>query len=958
MSKFLLAVRSSYLFSASLLVCLAVLCVCQGRNAYAQTAGGQAPTAEQQRILQRADASTASAESTQNAKRVALVIGNAEYQQGRLSNPVNDARAIATRLRGLGFEVVFYENLKTRDIGAMYREFRSRIVPGGVALVFYAGHGLQFRGQNYFPAVDSDINGEEDVPLQSVNLGTLLDNMEEAKAGVSLVFLDACRDNPFARRFRSASRGLAKIEVASGTLIHYATKPGSVASDGDSANGTYTEALLAQMDEPGVPVELMLKRVANRVVSKTRGKQEPWMEGSLRGDFYFIFKGPVTVQVQAPAPDVDPENQTWSAALRANTLSAYQAYLDAFPRGRYAVAAKIASDSLRQPASPTAASATPASPVRNPSSTTAPTATAAVDDAETALWNAVEASSSADDYGVYLKQYPKGRYAALAQQRLKKLDADAKARADAQEQEVWQEAERAQTAEGYQAYSQRYPRGKFASLAQTRAKKLAADAQIKADALAWDQARSANTADTYADYLSRFPSGRFVALAKTAQQRLQREAKANPKAEPTKVERDKREMVPREELDLWGKAETATDIAAVQRYLDRYPTGAHAAQANARLAELKRAQLASAVGTARRGDVIGTLQVKDGWTGVLSNSMDVRVVQATADRTVYSSGDIVGRDGSVQQLRVGNVVLQVVSGALWTLPIQANASGSAKVQVGAEANLQGSIKWTVSPSAAGRGQVAADVEYLSNANSANHAVIVLGKWTANYDGRHPLPESEVVKIRGGTAGLVATEITNMSSSSFEWADPAYAGNTVGANARNAAGGPRGVEGTLVLRDGYTGVVSSNMDVRVVKATAGETIYSSGDVIGADGSVQRLRVGNVALQVVSGALWTVPINASGSGSAKVQVGNDASLRGTIKWTTEKMDSGKWQVKADIEYLSNANSANRSVIVQGKWSAVYSGTSPLAESDVSKLKGGTAGLVSTEVTNVFNGVLDLH
>ena len=278
-------------------------------------------------------------------RRVALVIGNAAYQQAKLVNPVNDARAMAVRLRTLGFEVVLRENFKTRDIGSVYREFRSRIVPGGVALVFYAGHGLQFKGQNYFPAVDSDINSEEDVPLQSLNLSSLLDNMDEAKAGVSLVLLDACRDNPFARRFRSALRGLAKVEAASGTLIHYATKPGSVASDGDGENGTYTEALLAQMSEPGVPIELMLKRVTNRVVAKTRGKQEPWVEGSLRGDFYFF--GPTTMQVQTTPPADDSEAHAWTAALQANSVNAYQAYLDAFPKGRYAVAARISVDAMK-----------------------------------------------------------------------------------------------------------------------------------------------------------------------------------------------------------------------------------------------------------------------------------------------------------------------------------------------------------------------------------------------------------------------------------------------------------------------------------------------------------------------------------------------------------------------------------------------------------------------------------
>jgi formylglycine-generating enzyme required for sulfatase activity len=305
---------------------------------------------------------TVSSQAQPKESRVALVIGNAAYGQGSLANPVNDARAMATRLRMLGFDVILRENLKTRDIGGVYREFRSKISPGNVALVFYAGHGIQFKGQNYFPAVDSVINSEEDVPLQSLNLSSLLDNMEEAKAGVSLVFLDACRNNPYSRSFRSPSNGLAKVEAASGTLIHYATKPGSVAADGDGKNGTYTEALLAQMSEPGVPVELMLKRVANRVVAKTKGKQEPWVEGSLRGDFYFF--GPTTVQV-APSVPVAPEmtasqreDAFWNDAKAAGNREAFQAYLDSYPKGRYASLAKANVARLSE-----ASAASPARPV-------------------------------------------------------------------------------------------------------------------------------------------------------------------------------------------------------------------------------------------------------------------------------------------------------------------------------------------------------------------------------------------------------------------------------------------------------------------------------------------------------------------------------------------------------------------------------------------------------------------
>ena len=487
-------------------------------------------------------------------KRVALVIGNAAYKQGPLGNPVNDARAMKERLSALGFDVVLRENLKTREIGATYREFRSKIVPGGTALVFYAGHGVQFKGENYFPAVDAEIASEEDVPLQSVNLNTLLSNMEEAKAGVSLVFLDACRDNPFARGFRSGARGLAKVEAASGTLIHYATRPGSVASDGEGQNGTYTEALLAHMDEAGVPVEQVLKRVTNRVVSRTKGKQEPWVEGSLRGEFYFIFQGPTNVQVQA-AP-TDPETQTWQVAESVDTAFAYQSYLDAYPKGRYAAAAGIKLDALKRPAPPEKTAIppplTPVPPVVS-------------DNPETAMWNEVKASGAREYLDAYLKQYPKGRYVALARVEMKKLDDKDKAERARAEQQAWDQAKAASTAVAYVGYLESYPKGRFAALAEAGKQKTQREAAERetqaaaqrereaqeAEQRAWEAAERGNTENAYRQYQGMFPQGKHAALVAGKLKQLETDAAY------------------RAETEHWRRAEAATDSATVQAYLDR-----------------------------------------------------------------------------------------------------------------------------------------------------------------------------------------------------------------------------------------------------------------------------------------------------------------------------------------------------------------------------------------------------
>ena len=208
-------------------------------------------------------------------ERVALVIGNSSYKNAPLDNPVNDANDVADKLKKLGFTVITRTNLTSKQIGSTLREFRSKLTPGSVALVYYAGHGVQIKGENYLPAVDAEIYSEEDVPNQSLSMRQVTSVLEESKTRLNLVFLDACRNNPYARSFRSAGSGLAKQDAPSGTIISYATRPGSVAADGKGRNGLYTQYLLAGMETPNQPIEQVLKGVVSGVKKASNGRQEP-----------------------------------------------------------------------------------------------------------------------------------------------------------------------------------------------------------------------------------------------------------------------------------------------------------------------------------------------------------------------------------------------------------------------------------------------------------------------------------------------------------------------------------------------------------------------------------------------------------------------------------------------------------------------------------------------------------
>lgn len=233
-------------------------------------------------------AESTSVKRTQSGEaRVALVIGNSAYPSGALSNPKNDATAVAGALKSLGFDVALKLNASKSDIDVALSSFSAKADKANVALVFYAGHGIQVAGVNYLVPVDAQPLSERDLKRQMVKLDDVIEDMGGAK--VRLVFFDACRDNPVTRSFtRGGTRGMAAPVEATGTLISFATKHGNTALDGDGQHSPYTQSLLQELGRAeGVEVEQMLRRVQQGVRKATGGQQEPWRYGSLDGDFYF-----------------------------------------------------------------------------------------------------------------------------------------------------------------------------------------------------------------------------------------------------------------------------------------------------------------------------------------------------------------------------------------------------------------------------------------------------------------------------------------------------------------------------------------------------------------------------------------------------------------------------------------------------------------------------------------------
>jgi len=220
-------------------------------------------------------------------KRIALVIGNGAYKSAPLRNPVNDAGDIADVLEKLGFSVALKTDADQRSMERAIRDFGKKLRTGGVGLFYYAGHGIQVKGRNYLIPIGAAIESESDVKYESVDAGRVLGKMEDAGNSLNVIILDACRNNPFGRSFRSSDKGLAKMDAPTGSILAYATAPGSVASDGPGRNGLYTSALLKHMMTAGLTIEKMFKQVRIDVVGDSGKKQVPWESSSLTGDFYF-----------------------------------------------------------------------------------------------------------------------------------------------------------------------------------------------------------------------------------------------------------------------------------------------------------------------------------------------------------------------------------------------------------------------------------------------------------------------------------------------------------------------------------------------------------------------------------------------------------------------------------------------------------------------------------------------
>ena len=297
--------------------------------------------------------------------RVALIIGNGDYggDLGKLKNPTNDAALMADTLKGLGFDVALVADADQKAMKRAIREFGQKLRntgSEGIGLFYYAGHGLQVDGENYLLPIGAQIEAEGDVELEAVSASSVLSQMQYAGNAVNLVFLDACRNNPLARNFRSSTRGLARVDAPRGSFVGYSTAPGDVSVDGDANNSPYTLALVDALKIPGTSIEEAHRAVRAKVLAATNQRQTPWDSSSLTGPVILAkaIEAPAAAAIEpspqpviAPAPATGGNQQAellfWDSIKDSNNPATFDAYLKQFPSGVFAGLAQAKLDELK-----------------------------------------------------------------------------------------------------------------------------------------------------------------------------------------------------------------------------------------------------------------------------------------------------------------------------------------------------------------------------------------------------------------------------------------------------------------------------------------------------------------------------------------------------------------------------------------------------------------------------------
>ncbi len=376
--------------------------------------------------------------------RVALVVGNSDYASlPELRNPANDAKAVADKLTGLGFDVILGVNLDLDGFQSAMLEFARKMEQADTSLLFYAGHGIQIDDANHMVPVDANLSRESDVTDQTITVDRIIGLMNQF-TDTSLVFLDACRDNPLTRDLAPGEsddrfgRGLARVRALGGSYIAFATAPGNVAYDGSGQNSPFTAALVRHIDTPNIDIRLMMADVRQDVFEETEQRQLPWENNSLIGRFFFR-QDSALERLDATART---EAEAWSVIAESRRREDFAGFLRDFPDGVFASLAELKIDALGK--------------------------LDERDSDERAAFVLARASNSESAWGGFLDTYPRGIFADIARKELGELQDEIQRSKLSLEEIHWRSIKISRAPEDFRTFLEIYPSGEFADLAAQR----------------------------------------------------------------------------------------------------------------------------------------------------------------------------------------------------------------------------------------------------------------------------------------------------------------------------------------------------------------------------------------------------------------------------------------------------------------------------------------------------------
>lgn len=474
------------------------------------------------------------------AKRVALVVGNDSYvnlgSQQQLKKARNDARAMAKTLKTLGFEVDLGLDLGRFDLNLKLQDFANRISPGDTAAFFFAGHGVQIGGLNYLLPSDAPKIGDGQRNLlrsESIRVDGIVDIIRKRGARLSLLVLDACRNNPFKNsRGRSigGGRGLARVEPPEGTLVLFSAGAGQVAldrlSDDDAhPNSVFTRTVLPLLQEKGLELSTLTRRVKRdvRALAKTvRHIQTPAVYNEVIGDVFLAGRSiAVEPKAEKPRPPVSLAAQAWNAIENVTSVAVLRAFVREFPDSIYATFAKARIAELKElnkPKEPKKVQQ-PQRPKRQKAVRVDPTPAKPERRGEYTSWSDAINTNTASAYRNYLRRFPNGAHAYDVRKRLRRLGTkgqNAVVRFDSApapsgrrgEYTTWSDAVNENTVAAYRGYLRRFPYGAHAGDVRQRLRRLGGKAASNgSEYTTWSDAVNTNTVGAYRGYLRRFPNG-------------------------------------------------------------------------------------------------------------------------------------------------------------------------------------------------------------------------------------------------------------------------------------------------------------------------------------------------------------------------------------------------------------------------------------------------------------------